>query len=133
VSHAEGQIIKDDQIVAYYEYDGCSDFCFTKLYKSREELTANWRTNQFAKCTCGKAEPVLVYSSYGNGGWWAGKACLECMALTEGTSHDFDDFEYLGDGHPLGHWQWPWDGQGNILPDGVKPEDEPRLRKRVTE
>jgi hypothetical protein len=101
MSHAQGEVIKAGRVVAYYEYEGCADFCFTKLYKSVEDLNANWRTNQFSQCTCGQAETVLVYSSYGGGGWWAGKACLKCMALVEGVCHETEEFEYLGKGHPL--------------------------------
>lgn len=130
MSHAEGQIIKDGKIVAYYEYEGCADFCFTRLYATRQELRDNWRTKQFAECHCqGSPEDVLVWSSYGDEGWWRGKACLHCMALTDGTSHESEEFEYLGSkGHPLGHWNWPWDGDGKYLPEGTHPEDEPRLK-----
>jgi hypothetical protein len=127
MSHATGQVIKDDAIIAYYEYNGTVDVAQPKLYLTKEEVSANWRTYPDAECTCGKAsEDVLLYTSYGAGYYWPGRVCMSCLAITDGRTPDYDT-----PGHPLGAWNWPYDGDGNMLPEGVSYTDEPTQKGKV--
>lgn len=95
MSHSYGEIIKNGKTVGYYEYNGTSDIVLPKIWKTHEEVSEHWREdNPFSrKCDCGKDEPVQIYSSYGNGFWWKGRACLTCMVVTEGINPYDEEIE----------------------------------------
>ena len=86
MSHVSGAIKFKDETVMFYEYDGTSDICISHLYKTMKEVVGNWRKSAWLKCICGSEEDVEIYSSYGYGKLFKGKACKKCLSLT----HEID-------------------------------------------
>jgi hypothetical protein len=122
VSHATGQVIVDGKIARWFEYNGTADVVLPKLFKSNAELSENWRIEQTVipcpgACTL---QDCLLYTDYGGGYHWPGVVCLNCDRVVEWfTPYDAG----IINGHPLKHHNWPYDGEGNMLPDGVGPDD----------
>ena len=86
MSRANGIVYKDGCKIAYFEYDGTSDFCYNPLRSTLREVHDNWRKNYSSNsCECG-ATPmdVALYTDYGKGYHWPGKVCMTCMAIVEG-------------------------------------------------
>jgi len=79
--------------VFHYEYNGTVDVCIPQLYKTIDGLEENWRNGEWKECSCGNDEDVEIYSSYGNGGHWKGRACKNCMVITVGFS-EVDEYGY---------------------------------------
>jgi len=99
MSHASGQVKFKDGEVMFFEYNGTSDVYIPTLFRTAEELNDNWRGDHWKECVCGKAEDVLVYTSYG-GGWtvpW--RACKSCMGMTPGLDYD-DSYDTRVNGEP---------------------------------
>lgn len=87
MSHANGLVRFPDGEVMHFEYDGTSDIVCRSLKRTYPELKRDWRTaaNQ-ADCNCGQpAEKVEMFTDYGRGFSWEGKACRRCMAVTDAT------------------------------------------------
>jgi hypothetical protein len=109
MSHAMGEVIKDGKTVGYYEYNGTCDFATTKIRPTVQEVWDHWRKSDiFGECTCGQpSEDVLLYTNYGYGYYWPGKACMDCMVIVDGTDPYGDKPEGWGDpmdpkrGHPI--------------------------------
>jgi hypothetical protein len=82
-------------LVLHFEYNGTSDVCLTALYRTHEEMHEHWRSWAEKKCTCGKDEPVRIYTDYAMGFSYNGRACRYCMAITDGIecNEDSDDYE----------------------------------------
>lgn len=95
MSHAHGEIFKDGEVVAFFEYDGTSDRAYPTLRKTKQEVRDHWRKEDFSRCcTCGQpAEDVVIHHNYAAGHSWPGKACLTCMVITEGTNPYPEDDE----------------------------------------
>lgn len=90
MSHSMGEIEFKDGTVLYFEYNGTCDIVINCLWKTKEEVSDNWRKYKENTCDCGRDEPVEIYSYYGGGFSWSGRACRHCMALTEGLDpHGF--------------------------------------------
>lgn len=114
MSHSNGKVIVNTQIVGYFEYNGTCDVVLGRIYDSLEELRENWRCGDMGKCICGQ-EPseVVLHTTYGSGFHWPGKACLKCKTIVEGLmpfellqKHDWADMDqYLipTDGCPETH------------------------------
>lgn len=103
MSHAYGEVTQDGKVVAHFEYNGTSNVCCPKMYDTWKAMNAEWRKGPWVKCTCGKPSvDVILYTDYGNGYYWPGKACFECGCITGGLMPwgDDDDSEPI-DGHPL--------------------------------
>ncbi|MFQ3543465.1 hypothetical protein Q7A53_05215 [Halobacillus rhizosphaerae] len=104
MSHASGTVtFKKDNLVMHYEYDGTSDVCIPALYKTNKEMSENWRNHEWRECTCEKDEDVVIYSDYGSGFDWEGKACRHCMCITKNlipTEYQYD----ASDPHGFGFW-----------------------------
>jgi len=84
MSHSSGLVKFKNGNIYHYEYNGTVDVCFPMLYKTLEELGDNWRRDDFWKeCTCGSKEWVQIFSSYGGGFYWSGKACEKCMVIED--------------------------------------------------
>jgi len=85
MSHALGEIYYDGQVVAYFDYDGTVDYANSRLFANESDVYANCRRDTTRKCTCG-TQPidVILYSRYGRGFHWPGKACFGCGAITDG-------------------------------------------------
>lgn len=106
MSHSYGEIWSlAGNLLAYFEYNGTVDVCQSRLFNTREEVWANWRGKDFHRvCSCGQSQPVLIYSEYGGGFYWEGKACLQCMAITDRltpSSEDPNDEYTDKNGHPF--------------------------------
>ena len=106
MSHAQGEVYKPDgTLVGYYEYNGTSDVACPKIVKTAQELQAGWRNSnlEWIKCSCGKPPAdVVIYSDYGDGFYWPGKACEECKCLIEPLMpYDDDAYDTVKDGHPF--------------------------------
>ena len=102
MSHATGEVIQGDRVIGYFEYDGTADNAISDIYRSRDELWANWRKSTHPTCTCGgKPVPVVLWADYGSGYWWYSTACLKCNVITGPRSLDFDDI-ITCPGYPAG-------------------------------
>jgi hypothetical protein len=117
MSHADGAVKFPDGIIMYYEYNGTVDFVIPRLYTTKEEMEANWRSANhdyvFNNCTCGQmAEPVEILSMYGGGFWWNGKACRTCMTITEG----FEPLWWIQGDTPTQLIECTWDGEPDWSP-----------------
>lgn len=100
MSHAYGEIIKDGKTVAHFEYNGTVDLVQPILYATAQEVSDNWRKGSpREECKCPEqGEDVLIYTNYGYGYYWPGKACLKCMMVTDGI----DPYECeRKEGHPV--------------------------------
>lgn len=105
MSHAYGSVIKNDKVVAHFEYNGMFDEVIPTLWNSREEVAEHWRSGEWRTCECNGGEPVTLYSEYGSGFHWPGVACLKCMAITDGFKpHPQTDGHPLGYPHPFDEW-----------------------------
>ena len=101
MSHSYGAVQFDsDDKVMFYEYDGTSDVTISHLYDTRKEMEDNWRKGEWLDCKCGRDEPVEIYSNYGGGFYWDGRACRHCLAITENLKPDWDDGSSSSDGTP---------------------------------
>ena len=89
MSHASGAVKFKDGRKKYYEYNGTSDVCISHLYDTFEEMSDNWRQSEWLSCECGEEEEVEIYSSYGFGFCFKGKACKNCRSIShDGYSKD---------------------------------------------
>ena len=94
MSHATGAVrFTADNRVMYYEYNGTSDVTISHLYETRQEVLDNWRNHTWLHCTCGKDEPAEIYTSYGFGFSWMGRACRHCYAITDGFNPGDEVFD----------------------------------------
>jgi hypothetical protein len=89
MSDSWGAVKFNDGLIKYYLYHGSSDTCYTSLYDKVSDVAVD-----YTECNCGKSEPVEIYSDYGGGFYWKGKACRDCDSITKGS--DFDDGDYWG-------------------------------------
>lgn len=96
-----GEVIRDGKIIGYYEYNGTCDVLAGNLICDTEDAVhEHWREQPWSECphAADSHVPVVIYSSYGGGFYWDGKACMDCRIVTDGLSP-----ESTVDGHPLGH------------------------------
>jgi len=102
MSHAGGQVKFSDGIIMHYEYDGTSDWCIPKLYDTHKEMWNNWRKYEYEETNCEhELEDVIIYSDYGNGFYWLGKACRKCNMIIEGKNpYPYDDDIFPTSGRP---------------------------------
>jgi len=111
MSHSTGVVKFEDGQIFYFEYNGTSDVCLPFLYETYEELHANWRRRDWKLHKCElEPENVVIYSTYGGGFYWNGRACRKCMLLTHNLSLETFDYESAGmkDGRP--EWSpFDWD------------------------
>jgi hypothetical protein len=87
VSHSSGKVKFEDGTELWFEYNGTVDVCMPMLYSTIEELDESWRKGPYRMdCTCGSDETVTINSNYGSNHKWNGKACRNCMCITEGLN-----------------------------------------------
>lgn len=84
MSHANGVIRFNDREIMFFEYNGTSDVCHPKLWRTHAEVVEHWRENNpWRKCNCrNPPEQVEAYNDYGGGTTWTTYACRKCMVLT---------------------------------------------------
>lgn len=75
---------ESDGVIMFFEYDGTVDVAISHLHPSIEALRDHWRNSATLHCTCGRDEPIQLYTCYGGGFSWIGKACRHCRAFTKG-------------------------------------------------
>ena len=85
MSHAVGAVKFSNGEVFYCEYNGTVDVMKPELYKTRDELNANWRHKGWKSHSkeCHNEEAVEIASSYGYGFSWSGAACKTCLVITD--------------------------------------------------
>ena len=101
MSSAYGVIrFKSDGKLLYYLYNGTSDICNPSLC---DDINDVWCSHDWTECDCRQDEPVEIYSDYGGGFYWNGRACRHCKAITEKLepwSDDEDEIVSITDGQP---------------------------------
>ena len=88
MSHANGMVQFPDKTVMHFEYNGTSDVTVSVLWDTSEEVHAHWRGDLWNECKCGRDEPVTLFTDYGDGFHWPGRACRHCRAITAGLEPD---------------------------------------------
>lgn len=103
MSHANGAVIKNGQVLGFFEYNGTCDVAISTIWQTRKELEENWRSDTSNKCECGEPpEEVILYADYGDGFHWSAKVCLRCKAIVENLMpFDSEGVEHT-DGLPEG-------------------------------
>jgi hypothetical protein len=78
-----------DGLILYGQYHGTSDICHPNLFDSEAEAWAHRRQEVAGSVALGvpregtpEPEPVEIYSDYGGGWYWGGKACRKTKRLT---------------------------------------------------
>jgi hypothetical protein len=108
MSHASGAVRFKDGVVKFYEYNGTSDVCISHLYDSMKAMLAHWRKGQWMACACPEGmEDVEIYSSYGGGFTFPGKACRKCSALYGGSYDEENYYDKQMSGEPQWHRDLP--------------------------
>src|SRR2546426_7655730 len=72
-----------DGAVFFGLYQGSSDSCSPLLYDSCQ-LFQRREHHGLLSCACRGSEPVDIWTSYGGGSWWKGRACRACRIITHG-------------------------------------------------
>lgn len=95
MSDARGAVRFSDGLVLFCLYHGTSDICSPALVFGRDEIwdDAPHRGSWERSRACAHSEPVTIYSDYGGGFSWAGKACRACKVITEGHQPYEDEFD----------------------------------------
>lgn len=92
MSHATGAIRLNDGRVFHCEYNGTVDVMRSPIYTTYEEMKADWRGNKWITCnikTHIKHEAEIA-TSYGQGFYWPGLVCLDCMCIFNGHESDYN-------------------------------------------
>lgn len=82
------RFVKDNKM-AWFIYNGTSDFAYPRLFNDYGEFyKIAWENgkgyNTFPKCSCDEEdEAIEIYESYGSGMLWKGRACRKCMLITK--------------------------------------------------
>lgn len=93
MSNALGGIRFSDGTIRYYIYHGGSDTMFSAHYATKEEARDNWNGGENNECTCGREEEVEVFSSYGYGFYFTGRACKKCRSCHTAVDTMLDSTE----------------------------------------
>lgn len=96
MSHAIGAVIFRDGLIRWYDYNGTVDVPVSNLVETPGEV--KFRQMPWLDCSCGQAEPVLMWSDYGGGFSWQGAACRHCRAIIHVSEDQF--YETRSDGIP---------------------------------
>ena len=88
MSHGNGQVRRDGEVIAHFEYNGTVDVACPELYASFEAMKARWRVRDrpWRECRCGQPpDHVELWTDYGGGiGPWPALACMTCMCIVGG-------------------------------------------------
>lgn len=95
MSHAIGAVkFKKDGLIKYFDYNGTADVSVSNLVEDQQKV--NFREMEWLSCKCKQDEEVEIFTTYGYGRYWNGRACRNCNAITDGWS-DYGD-EITGKG-----------------------------------
>lgn len=93
-----GMIHFEDGTLLYAGYQNTSDVMNSILKESIEDYDdVTWGEGR--ECICGNDEPVQIFTNYGGGFYWKGRACKQCKVLTEGHDPFDPDIEIIN-GYP---------------------------------
>jgi hypothetical protein len=106
MSHAYGEVIKDNKVVGHFEFSCVVDVVFcNKIRDSKEIVSEYWRTRDTSvpwhECTCGKEPDEVILYIPEDACYWNAKVCLSCQLIISGFAPDYqteNDFK----GNPLG-------------------------------
>lgn len=102
MSSAYGVVrFKSDGKLLFYLYDGTSDICVPTLCENMDDI---WKDNGWLRCKCEHDEPVEIFSDYGGGFYWEGKACRHCMCITKGLEPWSNEDEIVDITHEQPKW-----------------------------
>jgi hypothetical protein len=71
-------------LILFSAYQGSSDSCWI-VFDSWTDRRAEKHAGKL-RCSCGGDEPVEIWTSYGSGFYWKGRACRGCKLITRGGS-----------------------------------------------
>ena len=99
MSSARGRVHFEDKYVMHGKYHGTSDVFLGMIFPTQAHAQACWESIGFTDCTCGKDEPVVLYSEYGGGFAWKGRACRRCGVVTaENMPYENEETEMVNPG-----------------------------------
>ena len=105
MSHANGEVIKDDKVIGYFEYNGTVDIARPAFWDTYEEMLSYWKVQEsWRNCSCivPKVVNALLYTDYGKGFHWPAKVCLKCKTIIDNLSpFETEITPFRKDGHPL--------------------------------
>jgi hypothetical protein len=88
MSRANGIVKFDDTTEMYCIYDGTSDIMDNMLFDDPNDAWENYRLKKYNdSCSC-DGENVLIYTDYGGGTTYTGKACKKHKCIV----FDFNNF-----------------------------------------
>jgi hypothetical protein len=102
VSNAWAAVKFEDGQILYAIYYGTADVMYETLWPTIKDA---WGAPGFSEDTDPPStdEPVLIYSDYGGGHHWSGRADRQSMRLTAGFSpYEAEDHQW-----GLPDWLWP--------------------------
>jgi len=89
-----GGVKFNDGTIKFYKYNNTIEMIISCLYDTPKEVYDNWSKNNFDICLCGREEPVSIYCTFGQGFYFAGKACRYCNIVRPDEA-DFDNIEVI--------------------------------------
>ena len=99
MSNSRGRVHFADKYVMHGKYVGASDVFLDMVFPTQRHADSAWDNFGFVECKCGKDEPCTLYSEYGEGFAWKGRACRHCGAVTGGSMpFEDDDTEHVAPG-----------------------------------
>lgn len=81
MSYASGQVIRDGDVIGWFEYDGTFDVALPQVFATCEELSEHWREDQPQSCKC-YGDPVELNADYGHGITWSARMCFKHKFIT---------------------------------------------------
>jgi hypothetical protein len=86
MSHSNGAVIKNGEILGFFEYNGTCDVAISSIWPTFEDLRNNWHKDIWNKCKCDN-QPLeaILYTNYGGGFHWLTWICITCKAIV--TNH----------------------------------------------
>lgn len=98
MSSARGRVHFEDGYVMHGKYETVSDTMLAMVYPTEAHADTAWTDIRSGSvCCCGGDEPVTLYTEYGHGIAWKGRACRRHGSVTRNQSPFSDDSEIV---HP---------------------------------
>jgi len=83
-----GLVKFQDGTIKHIIWNGFSDICFPRIYKTFEETDNNWDTvhdEEYDTDCCHIKEEIIIFNGYS---YWHGIGCRECNSILKNTSYD---------------------------------------------
>lgn len=97
MSHSHATVTFADGTEFHAEYNGTVDVARASFFETRDEVTAQWRSDDYRRCEDPENhehEPVEYWTEYGGGFGWNTTACRACRVLTGPRSRESAAYEY---------------------------------------